>query len=66
MANPWTCYARPASTGRTCFHENTAGYLVSRVDYTLLCCESCGATKHAGDLRRARGDIDGKKGSRRD
>ena len=60
MASAWTCYARPACLGgRTCGHVNERG-LVRRgiLGAELTCCESCGATKRAGELRLERGDVD--------
>jgi len=49
---PWTCHAHPASQGgRPCGHHNASGGIV--YDRTL-CCERCGATKHASDSRLAR------------
>lgn len=48
MIKPWKCHAKPASlNGKTCGHQNVAGRTWNR----LLCCESCGATKIASDLR---------------
>lgn len=46
----WVCCARPARMAdpRTCYHVNRGGTY----------CEECGATKHAGDLRREKGDLD--------
>ena len=58
---PWTRSARPARTGRTCFHLNADGGA-----YTKLCgkdirvCTKCGASKRAGDDRLASGDVDRK------
>lgn len=55
----WTCYARPARLGRTCGHVNATGIRRrGMMGDVLICCESCGATKRAGDLRRERGDVD--------
>ncbi len=48
----WKCYARPvALNGERCGHENEKG-IISHDD--LLCCEKCGCTKIASDLRRRR------------
>lgn len=59
---PWTCFARPAGTGRTCWHENAEGMLgVGPSGSRMLCCEECGATKIAGDDRVKRGDYDRQK-----
>lgn len=51
----WTCHARPAATGRTCFAVNAGGI---RKREAGLCCSTCGATKRAGDDRLSRGDVD--------
>jgi hypothetical protein len=46
----WKCYAKPAwRDGKTCGHENDKGI---RGPNGLLCCEDCGCTKLASDLRR--------------
>jgi hypothetical protein len=55
--SPWTCHARPASLGgRTCGHLNERG---RRARSGELCCEACGATQRAGELRLERSDVDG-------
>lgn len=51
----WTCYARPARTGRTCGHRNTKGIAARAMGGVLLCCESCGCTKKASDDRAPKG-----------
>lgn len=48
----WICYAHPPSkNGKPCLHENKEGIRDSR-GLSLLCCEECGCTKIASDLRR--------------
>lgn len=47
----WTCYAHPPSkNGKPCLHENVGG--IGSRGLKLLCCEKCGCTKIASDLRR--------------
>lgn len=42
----WTCYAKPAATGKTC------GAVTSGVWFNgNLCCHVCGCTKVASDAR---------------
>lgn len=55
----WTCHARPAATGRTCYAVNVGGV----VSDGMLCCESCGAPKHCGDDRFSKGDVDVRRAS---
>jgi hypothetical protein len=57
----WICYARPAATGTTCYHENTIGITSVFSGKKLLCCEMCGCTKKASDDRFLNNDIDKKK-----
>ncbi len=55
----WVCCARPAPSGKTCYHVNR-GESRARAngDRLLVPCQSCGATKHASDDRRTRRDLD--------
>lgn len=46
----WTCHAKPATTGKTCGHVNTAGIHHNG----NLCCEACGCTKIASDARETK------------
>lgn len=56
----WTCYAHPPSkNGKPCLHENVEGIDNSAAPKFqpirgLLCCEECGCTKIASDLRRTK------------
>ncbi len=46
----WKCYARPAwRGGKTCGHDNKTGIIGPN---GLVCCEECGCTQIASDLRR--------------
>lgn len=45
---PWTCYCVPASTGRRCLHNNPG----HKVYGDIVCCDKCGCTKCASDLRK--------------
>jgi len=50
----WRCYAKPVRLGgRMCYHVNEVGFVFRGV----LCCEECGCTKLASDLRRDRKEI---------
>lgn len=51
----WICYAHtPSKNGKPCHHVNELG-----INFTgLICCEKCGCTKIASDLRRIREIMD--------
>jgi len=59
MTSQWVCYARPASTGKTCFFANKKNE--ERGGFCTLSCEKCGCEKGASDARLRRGDVDGSK-----
>jgi len=48
---PWTCYARPAATEKTCGFRNTLPFYGYGMASRLLCCSECGCTKAASDAR---------------
>ena len=54
----WICYARPAATGKTCYHENMTGITSVFSGNKLMCCEMCGCTKKASDDRYLNNDLD--------
>lgn len=59
--SPWTCFARPASTGRTCYHLNPDELFYGQSHGKRpVVCRCCGSTKIASDSRLSSGDVDRK------